>query len=77
MKKKNVLITGCNRGIGKAILKTFDSKKYKLYGLGKSQNKFLKNYFSVDLSDRKKVELFAKKLKRLRVGLLRFVSNYK
>ena len=70
MKKKNVLITGCNRGIGKAILKTFDSKKYKLYGLGKSQNKFLKNYFSVDLSDRKKVELFAKKLNYLKIDVL-------
>ena len=70
MKKKNILITGCNRGIGKAILKTFDSSKYRIYGLGKSKNKFLKDYYSVDLSNRKKVEIFSEKLSHLKIDIL-------
>ena len=37
MKKKNILITGCNRGIGKAILKTFDTNKFNLIGLEKKK----------------------------------------
>ncbi len=70
MKKKNILVTGCNRGIGKAILETFDTEKFNLIGLGKKKNKFLKNYYSVDLSNPKAVDTFSKKIKNKKIDIL-------
>ena len=70
MKKKNILVTGCNRGIGKAILQTFNANKFNLIGLGRKENKFLSNYYSVDLSNPSEVDKFSKKLKKKNIDIL-------
>ena len=39
--KKKYFSDSCNRGIGKAILQTFNATKFNLIGLGRKENKFL------------------------------------
>ena len=41
-----------------------------MIGLGKKKNKFSKNYYSVDLSNPKKVDLFSKKLRKMEIDIL-------
>jgi 3-oxoacyl-[acyl-carrier protein] reductase len=67
--KKNVLITGSNRGIGKAILECYNNKDYVIYGLGK-KNTHNKNYYSIDLSKNKDVLKFIKIIKKLKIDIL-------
>jgi len=71
MKKKNVLITGCNRGIGRAILEKYQNENYNIFGLGKKKfSNICKRYYSVDLSDINEVQEFCKKLKNLKIDIL-------
>ncbi len=54
MNRRNVLITGCNQGIGKEIFNFYKKKNYNVIGLGKRKKSLLsKNYYSIDLSNEK------------------------
>ncbi len=67
-KKKNVLITGGTKGIGKSILKEL-KKKFVVYYTG-TKNRKIKNYFQLDLSDRSSVNDFIKKTNKLKFDIL-------
>jgi len=66
---KNVLITGGNKGIGKAIKNKFESEGYNVFVLGKKKLK-KKNYFSVNLKNLDEVKRFAKKVHKKKIDIL-------
>ncbi len=71
MNRRNVLITGCNQGIGKEIFNFYKKKNYNVIGLGKRKKSLLsKNYYSIDLSNEKKVNQFCKKLNKMNIDIL-------
>ena len=84
LKKKNVLVTGGTKGIGKSIVKEL-KKKYKVYYTGRANRK-VKNYYQLDLSDQNSVDSFIKKTKKLNFDILinnaginniKYFSDYK
>ena len=67
-KKKNVLVTGGTKGIGRSIVKEL-KKKYNVYYTGR-KNREIKNYFQLDLSDQASVNNFIKKINKLNFDIL-------
>ena len=45
-KKKNVVITGCNKGIGKSTLEEFAKNGANIFACVRSNNKIFKNYIN-------------------------------
>ena len=56
-KKKNLLITGSSGFIGKILAKRF-SKKYKTYLIDKKEKGKEKNFYHINLKDKKKLNEF-------------------
>jgi len=70
--KKKVLISGINRGIGRATYEKFkNDKSYEILGIGKSKTN-IKNieYFKTDLSDLKQTKKLVKIIKKKKIDLL-------
>ena len=65
---KKALITGGTRGIGKSIVKEL-KKKYEVYYTG-TKNRNIKNYFQLDLSDKRSVNCFLKDTRKLNFDIL-------
>ena len=65
---KKVLITGGTRGIGKSIVEEL-KKKYVDYYTG-TKNRNIKNYFQLDLSDKRSVNCFIKDTSKLNFDIL-------
>lgn len=65
---KKALITGGTRGIGKSIVKEL-KKKYEVYYTG-TKNRNIKNYFQLDLSDKRSVNCFLKDTHKLNFDIL-------
>ena len=66
--KKKVLVTGGTRGIGNSIVQEL-KKKYTVYYTGTKEKK-IKNYFQLDLSDKKSVKKFIKEVNRIEIDIL-------
>lgn len=65
---KKALITGGTRGIGKSIVEEL-KKKYEVYYTGKKKT-YIKNYFQLDLSDKRSVNRFIKDTSKLNFDIL-------
>ena len=81
---KKALITGGTRGIGKSIVEEL-KKKYEVYYTG-TKNRNIKNYFQLDLSDKKSVNCFIEDTSKLNFDILvnnaginniKYFNNYK
>jgi nucleoside-diphosphate-sugar epimerase len=59
--KKKILITGSNGFVGKSIKEELKNKHH-VYGLGRKKNKE-KNYFNINLNEKKKLNQLFKKIK--------------
>lgn len=70
--KKRVLISGINKGIGKAIYERFSvDKNYEILGIGKSKTKIKDiEYLKIDLSDLKQTNKLVRILKKKNIDLL-------
>ena len=68
LRKKNALVTGGTKGIGKSIVKEL-KKKYTVYYTGRKKRK-IKNYFQLDLSDQSSVKSFIKETSKLNFDIL-------
>tara|TARA_B100000780_G_C21078339_1_gene434200 strand:- start:405 stop:1112 length:708 start_codon:yes stop_codon:yes gene_type:complete len=68
LRKKKALVTGGTKGIGKSIVKEL-KKKYIVYYTGR-ENRKIKNYFQLNLSDQSSVNSFIKETSKLNFEIL-------
>ena len=61
MKKKKILITGSSGFVGNNLKKHLE-KKYKVYGIGRKKLN-QKNYFNLNIKNKKKINSFFQKNK--------------
>ena len=65
LKNKNVIITGCNKGIGKATLENFAKYGVNIFACVRSESKDFKKFTS-DLKKKYKVEIYTFRLDLLK-----------